>query len=44
MRKEAGNVPDANDRASQESELGLELRTRDERAPAHSRFRSGASF
>ena len=29
MRKEAGNVPDANDRASQESELGLELRTRD---------------
>lgn len=29
MREEVGNVPDASDRASNESEFGLELRTRD---------------
>ena len=29
MRDEAANFPDPNDRATQESEFGLELRTRD---------------
>ncbi|ROR32105.1 RNA polymerase-binding protein DksA [Inmirania thermothiophila] len=29
LRDEAGNLPDPNDRASQESEFSLELRTRD---------------
>ena len=29
MQDEASNVPDPNDRATQESEFGLELRTRD---------------
>lgn len=29
LRNDAGNFPDSNDRASQEAEFGLELKTRD---------------
>ena len=41
MQDEAANFPDPNDRATQESEFTLELRTRESRAQAHQEDRRG---